>query len=53
MDSRMLDSAVKLHRFLFENFWDGHRILGPDAGLMLNLRVLRFIKGYIPSISRS
>jgi hypothetical protein len=37
---------------MFENFWDGHRILGPDPGLMFNLRVLRFVKSYVPSMSR-
>jgi hypothetical protein len=38
---------------MFENFWDGQRIVGPDGGLMFNLRVLRFVKSYFPSLNRA
>jgi hypothetical protein len=38
---------------MFENFWDGQRIVGADSGLMLNLRVLRFVKSHFPSLNRA
>jgi hypothetical protein len=53
MISDLFDSADKLYKFIFEHFWDGHRVVGPDPGLMLNLRALRFIKSYIPSLSQA
>lgn len=52
MEGNLLDSAIKLYDFIFRNFWNGQDIVGPDPGLMLNLRVLRFMKSYIPSLRR-
>jgi hypothetical protein len=46
----LFDSADKLYKFIYKNFWDGQHVIGPDPGLMLNLRVLRFIKSYVPSL---
>ncbi len=47
------DSAIKLWRSIFANFWDGRRITGPDPGLKLNLRIWRFIKSCIPAFGRA
>lgn len=52
MGSKALVSAVRLHNYIFSNFWNGKAIVGPDPGLMLELRLLRFMKSYFPSLSQ-
>lgn len=52
MDCNLLDSATKLYDFILENFWEGNKLVGPDPGLMVDLRILRFIKSYIPPLRR-
>ncbi len=48
--SEISTSAEGLHRFLYSKFWDGKGLYGPDPGLMLNLRLLRFIKSAVPPL---
>ncbi len=47
------DSAIKLWKYIYENFWDGHKVIGPDPGLKFNLRVWRFVKSILPSFGRA
>jgi len=49
MESKSLVSALRLYNYIFKNFWNGHAIVGPDPGLMLELRLFRFIESYFPS----
>jgi len=53
MESKSLVSAIRLYKYIHKNFWNGHAIVGPDTGLNLELRFLRFIKSYLPSINWS
>ena len=53
MTSTLEASSHRLWRFIFENYWDGDRVVGPDTGLMFDLRVFRFIKSYFPVLGRS
>jgi hypothetical protein len=53
MKNTALVSALQLYDYIFRNFWDGHAIVGPDSGLMLQLRFLRFLKNHFSSIRRS
>jgi hypothetical protein len=51
MENKSFVSAIKLHNYILEDFWNGHAIVGPDPGLYLESRLLRFIKSYLPSIN--
>jgi len=53
MDNVLANAAGKLYTFIYDTFWDGHGLIGPDAGLMFNLRVLRFVKSAFPSLRRT
>ncbi len=46
----LLDAAKRLHRYLFNNHWTGHALIGPDPGIRFNYRIGRFIKSYFSSI---
>jgi hypothetical protein len=47
----MSESSLKLYNFLLNSYWDGSSISGPDPGLMLNLRLTRFVKSYFPALN--
>lgn len=51
MGNMLLHSAIKLHDYLYKNFWNGHALVGPDPGLHLELRFFRFLKSYLSSIN--
>jgi len=54
MNNNLANAAAdKLSIFLHDAFWDGHALIGPDAGLMFNLRFLRFVKSAFPSLRRA
>ncbi len=53
MNFELLDSAKKLHNFIYLNFWDGLKIIGPDPGLKFDLRLFRFVKSYFPFLSQN
>lgn len=53
MENKSLVSAIKLHNYIARNFWNGLAIIGPDLGLMLELRFLRFVKSYLPFLNTS
>ena len=42
-----LDAAVRLHRHMVEQHWDGEVLTGPDPGIRFNARIGRFVKGYL------
>lgn len=42
-----VDAARRLHHFLLERFWTGTALVGPDFGVRLNARFLRFVKSYL------
>jgi hypothetical protein len=44
----MLSSARRLHSYLVASHWTGACLSGPDVGVRLNYRYLRFVKGYLP-----
>lgn len=50
MEREFFKSAIRLYNYLFKNFWNRHALVGPDPGHRLELRFLRFIKSYFPSI---
>ena len=50
---KLRDSALKLYDYLFRTHWTGYSLIGPDSGLMFNLRVFRFVKSYIPALRQS
>ena len=41
-----LGAPRRLHGLLEERFWDGAGLVGPDPGIRLNYRFLRFVKSY-------
>lgn len=43
----LLDSALKLHTYLFEQCWTGHALVGSDPGIRFNARIGRFVKSYL------
>lgn len=47
----MSEPSLKLYNFLLKSYWNGSYISGPDPGLMLNLRLTRFIKSYFPALN--
>jgi hypothetical protein len=46
-------SALKLYEYLFRKHWTGVALIGPDPGLMINLRFFRFVKSYISSLRQT
>lgn len=48
--SRNLETALKVHQFLLTHYWAGNKLIGPDAGVRLNLRFTRFVRSYLPWI---
>jgi hypothetical protein len=46
--SRYVGPALKLHRYLVANHWDGRALTGPDPGVRFNYRIGRFVKNYVP-----
>jgi len=40
--------ALKLHRYLAAQHWNGHALIGPDVGIRFNYRAGRFVKGFFP-----
>jgi len=53
MENKYFDSAIRLHNYILNNFWNGQAIIGPDTGVMLDLRIFRFIKSYLSFINWS
>lgn len=53
MENKSLSSAIRLYNYLLNNFWNGHAIIGPDPGVMLELRIYRFIKSHLSFINWS
>lgn len=49
--SQLLQSALKLHKYMVLNHWNGRALLGPDPGVRFNYRVGRFIKSYLSQLS--
>jgi hypothetical protein len=45
--SKFLQGALKLHNFLYQQFWDGEKLLGPDCGVRFNRILWRFGKSYL------
>jgi hypothetical protein len=48
--NRCFDAALKLHRYLYDNHWQGQALMGPDSGIRFNYRIGRFIKSYLRRI---
>ncbi len=55
MESKSLSSAIRLYNHLLNSFWNEHALVGPDpdTGVMLELRIYRFIKSYLSFINWS
>lgn len=53
MENKSFCSAIRLYNYILNNFWNGHAIIGPDPGVMLELRIYRFIKSYLSFINWS
>jgi len=51
MKKNSLIPAIKLYDYIAKNFWNGCAIIGPDPGLKLELRFLRFVKSYLPFLN--
>ena len=47
------EAARQLHSYLVRWHWTGEALEGPDAGIRFNWRIGRFIKSYLPFLSRS
>lgn len=52
METRCLDAALRLHRYIADQHLYEDRLEGPDQGVRWNIRVWRFWKSAFPSISR-
>ncbi len=46
-----LVAALKLHEFMLTHHWSGAKLIGPDAGVRFNLRIMRFVRSYLPSVN--
>jgi len=51
MENRSLSSAIRLYNYIFDSFWNGDAIVGPDPGINFELRLFRFIKSYLAFIN--
>lgn len=49
--SKNLETALRVHEFMLTHFWAGNKLIGPDAGVRLNLRFVRFVRSYLPWIA--
>lgn len=51
MENPLFSSIQNLYNYLFNNFWTGTSIEGPDPGLNFQLRFFRFVKSYLPQLN--
>ncbi|MFX0203880.1 MAG: hypothetical protein ACFFCW_47900, partial [Candidatus Hodarchaeota archaeon] len=48
MESKvLLNSAIRLYKYLVKNHWVSSALTGPDVGIRFNSRIGRFLKGYL------
>jgi hypothetical protein len=43
----VLGAAQRLHQLIYERFWRGESLIGPDNAVRFNRRVGRFVKSYL------
>ncbi len=49
----MFAAATRLHGHIVREHWQRNRLVGPDPGIRFNYRVGRFLKSYLPVLSRN
>jgi hypothetical protein len=47
MMSDFLSAAQRLHQFMYNRFWNGDALIGPDNAVRFNRRIWRFVKSYL------
>jgi hypothetical protein len=46
-----VQATSTLYQYLLNTHWNGHGLVGPDAGIRFNWRIGRFVKSYFPSLA--
>lgn len=50
MNTNYRQAANSLHQYLYNNHWDGERLIGPDCGVRWNRKVLRYGKSLLSTV---